>query len=131
MPPEVVSAILYTRTALTVTLTIMRDAYYTWEPRYRRVEDFALGIDARCDNPSEEYYWEKVRERLIEIMVRNQYYEKPTKVLLLGESVHDETFARVLREALGSVLEAVPEILEDDAEFVAAKGAAEFCEASS
>ena len=80
---------------------------------------------------SKEYYWEKVRERLIEIMVRNQYSEKPTKVLLLGESVHDETFARVLREALGSVLEAVPEILEDDAEFVAAKGAAEFCEASS
>lgn len=126
MPWEAVSTILFTRTALTVTLTTMKGAYYTWEPRYRRLEDFTLGYDARHDNPREEYYWERVRERLIEIMVRNQYYQRPAKVLLLGESVLDETFARVLREALSSVMEEVPEILEDEAMFIAAKGAAEF-----
>ena len=126
MPMNYVSAILYTRTALIVTLTAMVHVYHTWEPGCRRLEDFAPGSDARCDQSNEDYYWESMRQRLTEIMVRNQYFEKLPRVLLMGESIQDKTFQRVLRKAVGSVTEKLSKILEDDAVFVAARGAADF-----
>ena len=125
MPNDVVMAVLYTSSAMTVTLSIAESAYYLWEPPYRHLEDFGLGSDAKHDNPSEVYYWERVRDRLREIMVKNQYYERPAKVLLMGESVPDAKFQRILKEALGSVMETMPEIYQVGAEYVAAFGAAE------
>ena len=110
MPDHVVMAVLFTASALTVTLSVTKLAYYLWEPLYRHIEDFGLGSDAKQDNPNEDYYWERVRDRLREIMVLHQYYERPSKVLLLGESAHEERFQRILNEALGSVMDTLPEI---------------------
>ena len=125
MPDDVVMAVLYTASALTVTLSVMKSAYYLWEPPYRHIEDFDLGSDAKHDNPNEAYYWERVRDRLREIMVTHQYYERPSKVLLLGENAHEEEFQRILNEALRSVMDPLPETYQVDAEYVAALGAAE------
>ena len=47
MPFDVVMAALYTRTALTVSLSVMKSAYYLFEPVYRHLTDFSLGYDAR------------------------------------------------------------------------------------
>ena len=129
-PNDVVMAILYTRKVLTVSLSVTKSAYYLWEPPYRHEEDFTLGNNAKHDNPSEEYYWESVRKRLLDIMVYNQYMPRPAKMLLLGESAHDETFMGVLTEALESVMEDMPEILQEGAEDVGARGAAEFARRS-
>ena len=57
--------------------------------------------------------------------MRYQYNEQPAKVLILGESARDEKFARILDEALCSVMKKMPMILREDAESVAAMGAAE------
>jgi hypothetical protein len=57
-PQDIVLAILYTRSALTVAFSITASAYYLWEPIGRHLEDFTLGNDAKHDNPREEYYWE-------------------------------------------------------------------------
>ena len=61
----------------------------------------------------------------MKLMVRNQYLERQAKMLLLGESVQDERFARVLRDALRGIVEPMPKILEEDAVFVVAKEVAE------
>ncbi len=125
MPDENIMAVLYTKQALTVTLSKMASALYMWEPRYRYSEHFALGHDALGENPREEYYWECVRQALMEIMVENPYYSRPEKVLLMGESVNDTQFRVVLEDALGSLMENMPEILAENVVYVAAKGAAE------
>ena len=125
-PSEVVMAVLYTRFALTVSLSVTKSAYYLWELPYRHVEDFSLGRNAKYDNPREEYYWESLRRCLLDIMVHHQYFPRPAKMLLLGESAHDERFNGVLTEALGSVMESMPAILQEGAEDVGAHGAAEF-----
>ena len=125
MPDDVVMAVLYTHSALITSLAVTKSPYYLWEPHYRRIEDFRLGTDSRYDNPNEEYYWERLRDRLREIIVANQYSIKPTKVLLLGESARDDNFMRILTEALESVMEKVPEMYQENAESIAALGAAE------
>ncbi len=125
MPDDVVMAVLYTASALTVTLSVIKSAYYLWEPSYRHIEDFDLGSDAKHDNPDETYYWERVRDRLREIIILHQYYERPSKVLLLGESAHEKQFQRILNEALKGVMDTLPEMYQADAERVAAVGAAE------
>ena len=125
MPDEVVMAVLYTSSALTVTLSVMKSAYYLWEPPYRHLEDFGLGSNATHDNPNEAYYWERVRDRLRELLVEHQYYERPSRVLLLGESVHEKCFRHILIEALESVMHPLPVIHQKDADYVAALGAAE------
>lgn len=68
-PNDVVMAVLYTSSALTVTLSVMKSAYYLWESPERHIEDLGLGSDAKTDNRNEEFYWEQVRDRLREIMV--------------------------------------------------------------
>ena len=125
MPDDVIMAVLYTASALTVTLSVMQSAYYLWEPPYRHIEDFGLGSDAKHDNPNEAYYWEQVRNRLREIIVMHQYYERPSKVLLLGESAHEEKFLHILSETLNCTVDTLPEIYQADAEHIAALGAAE------
>ena len=125
MLDDVVMVVLYTASALTVTLSVTKSAYYLWEPPYRHIEDFSLGSNAQHDNPNELYYWEQVRDRLREIMVEHQNYKRPSKVLLLGESAHEEKFQQILDEALKSVMETLPEIYQADPEHVAVLGAAE------
>lgn len=125
MPTEDIMAVLYTKQALTVTLSKIQSVLWLWEPRYRFHEDFTLGHHALENGPKQDHYWEYVREALMQIMVINPYYPKPSKVLLMGECANDETFRSVLEDALGSLMENMPEIFSQDAEFVAAKGAGE------
>ena len=126
MPFEVVMAVLYTRTALTVSLSIMASAYYMWEPPYRHLLDFSLGYDARPINVADDSYWDAVGLKLQQILIENPYYKRPAKVLLMGDCVRDETFQRILRKALNQQMGELPQILDTGSEGVAAKGAAEF-----
>ena len=46
MPSDVVMAVLYTRTVLTVSLSITNSAYYLYESLNRQLLDFSFGYDA-------------------------------------------------------------------------------------
>ena len=122
MSPEVVMTVLYTRTVLTVSLSIVKSAFYLYEPVYRHLSDFSLGFDAR----SEEHYWDAVAAKLEQIMLENPYYERPAKVLLMGDSVNDEAFQTTLLKILSHQMIDLPKIYIEDSEMAAAKGAAEF-----
>ena len=126
MLSEVVMAVLYTRSALTVSLSVMKSAYYLWEPPYRHLLDFSLGYDVRPVNVTDEGYWDAVGLKLQQIMIEYPYYERPAKVLLMGDCVGDKTFQRILKIALKQQMGELPEILDKGSEGVAAKGAAEF-----
>ena len=125
MPQETVMAVLYTKEALTVTLTEIQSVLWIWEPSYRFHQDYKLGQDAEHDGPRKDYYWEYVREALIRIMVVNSHYPRPGKVLLMGDCADNVHFREVLHDALGSLMEDLPEIFAHDAKFVAAKGTGE------
>ena len=131
MPNDVVMAVLYTTSALMVSLSILSSSYYLWESPERHIEDFGLGSAANCDNSGSTFYWEKIRDRLMEIMVTHQYYEKPRKVLLMGESANDARFQRVLDDVLRSVMHDQPEYYREQMEEVAALGAAEMAKRAS
>ena len=126
MPSDVVMAVLYTRTALTVSLSVMKSAYYLYEPLNRHLLDFSLGYDARSLSADEEDYWDAVGSKLEQILVENPYYKRPAKVLLMGDCVRDANFQRMLKKAMGNQMAQLPEILIEESEVVAAKGAAEF-----
>ena len=123
MPSDVVMAVLYTRTVLTVSLSITKSAYYLYEPLNRHLLDFSLGYDAKV---ADKNYWDAVGSKLEQILNENPYYKRPAKVLLMGDCVADVTFQRILKNALSSQMAQMPEILSKDSERVAAKGAAEF-----
>ena len=126
MPDDVVMAVLYTRNALTLSLSIMASAYYLWEPPYRHLLDFSLGYDPQPLNVADDSYWDAVGLKLQQILIENPYYKRPAKVLLMGDCVQDKTFQRILKKALNQQMEELPEILGRDSEGVASKGAAEF-----
>jgi hypothetical protein len=124
-PGETVLNILYTKDALTVAMPVMT-GIILFEPRYRYLCDFALGNDARSSYPGgEDIYWQKVRNAIQYHMVQNPYYPKPSKILLFGESIHDEKFNQVLEESLDELMDERPKFYNDDSDFVVAKGAAE------
>lgn len=99
MPEETVLSVLYTRKALIAALSIMKSPYYLWEPDYRVVENLGLGYDSRQHDQNEDYYWEDVFNTIQQTMVMNPHYPKPSKVILLGESAHEEKFIQVLEVA--------------------------------
>ena len=123
MPAEAVMAVLYTRSLLTVSLSFVKSAYYLYEPVGRYLVDFNLGYDARTS--LEGGYWNTVRYRLGEVLRENPYYERPSKVLLMGDCVGIGRF----RDALNSVLDEetveMPLVLVNNSQGVAAAGAAE------
>ena len=120
-----VMAVLYTWTALTVSLSILKGVTL-WEPPYRHVEDFSLGYDARYEHFDQGDYWYWVRMELEQIMRDNSDFERPQKVLLMGDcAVEDPTFKRVLTEALLNQGAEAAEIRSEGTEDVAAQGAAE------
>jgi hypothetical protein len=126
MPLENILAVHYSRTALMTSLAVIQTATALWEPDYRHSEDFTLGYDAIDRSESEEKYWDTVRDRLQALMVQHRNYEHPSKIILTGDMALDETFTRVLKEAMVEVMGKVPAIFSSDPELVAAKGAAEF-----
>ena len=58
-------------------------------------------------------------------MRENPYYKRPAKALLTGDSTIDENFRSALEKALISQMKTLPDILSRDAEFTAAKRAAD------
>ena len=125
MASEVVMAVLYTRTVLTVSFSVMKSAYYLYEPDNRYHTNFALGYDARSQWASEEEYWVEVAKSLDLLMAENPNYKRPAKVLLMGDQIHDKTFIQILETLLQRETTDKPEILSQDSQFAAAKGAAE------
>lgn len=125
MESDVVMAVLYTRTALTVSYSITKSAYYLYESDNRHLSNFTLGYDARTQWATEEDYWSEVERSLEKLMKENPYYKRPARVLLMGDCIHDEEFTRRLEQALSRQMAGMPEILSQDSRFVAAKGAAE------
>ncbi len=130
MLPITVMAVSYTRTVLTVSLSIVASAYSLWEPSYRYLIDSELGYDMR-DLLDEEGYWRDVKMRLEQIMIENPGYDRPAKVLLMGDCVKDKNFQIQLFEALGDQMEIIPEIFSSQAEVVAARGVAELTKRES
>lgn len=130
MLPITVMAVSYTRTVLTVSLSIVASAYSLWEPSYRYLIDSELGYDMR-DLLDEEGYWRDVKMRLEQIMIENPGYDRPAKVLLMGDCVEDKNFQIQLFEALGDQMEIIPEIFSSQAEVVAARGVAELTKRES
>lgn len=125
MPPEVDMAILFTRNVLTVSLSITRSADYLYDTS--SLKNFTLGYDARGrEGADEEKYWDAVGLQVEQSVIDHGNWDRPAKVLLIGECVRDETFLRVLARALSHQMADKPEILSEDEEGIAAKGAAEF-----
>ena len=122
MPSEVVMPVLYTHKVLTVSLSIVKSAYYLWEPPYRYLSDFDLGYDARCLSSDEQDYWNAVRLRLGEILGSNPYYERPAKILLMGDCVEIDLFHEALIGALDDYVPEKPEIIDSNPEGAAAVG---------
>ena len=125
MDSEVVMAVLYTSSALTVSFSVVKSAYYLYEPDHRYLTNFTLGFNARSEWATKEQYWKDVALNLGTLMEQNPYYKRPAKVLLMGDQVHDETFTQVLEAVLRRQTTDMPEILSQDSKSVAAKGAAE------
>ncbi|KAI4248353.1 MAG: hypothetical protein L6R42_009284, partial [Xanthoria sp. 1 TBL-2021] len=99
-------------------------AYYLFEPDYRHYANFHLGYNSPARRENGVGYWDAVADQLEMIMRENPYYERPDKVLLMGDCVHDGDFRAALIEALSNQ-NGTPNILDHDAAYVAAKGAGE------
>ena len=125
MNSDVVMAVFFSRTVLTVTLSVMKSAYYLYESDDRHYSNFDLGYDSKPRQQGEQAYWNAVTQQLEAIMVENPYYKRPAKVLLTGDCIDDADFQVALEKALSSQVEIPPDILTYNAEFAAAKGAAE------
>ncbi|EON63516.1 hypothetical protein W97_02744 [Coniosporium apollinis CBS 100218] len=124
-----VLSVLYTRTALTVSLSRTSVAAWLYEHAPYKLEDFTLGYDARHDNPREEYCWEALRDAIRAPILRGSVHSRvrqPSKVLLFGECSGNPRFRRLLEEEIMSLFGRLPEILDDEPVFVWARGAAEF-----
>ena len=125
MASEVVMAVGYTGTALTVSFSVVKSAYYLYEPDNRYLNKFTLGYDARSRWASDDEYWVEVAKSLEELMAENPNYKRPAKVLLMGDQVHNAAFMRILEAVLRRQTTDEPEISSQDPQFAAAKGAAE------
>lgn len=129
MDVKTVMAVVYTDTALSVSLSMLRSPYSLWEPRYRYLADFDLGhqeIDKLTSTKEEvEQYWASVKLRLGQMLIENPYYDRPSIVMLMGDRTEDTSFRQVLNSVLDEHLHEPPTVLSDGAKGVAARGAAE------
>lgn len=100
MPMDYVMAVLYMRTVLTVSLSIMASASYLFEPQYRYTMDFSPEYDVKCGENGDKDYWNSVQLKLKQIMRENPNYNQLSKILLMGDCVQDETFQQILQKAL-------------------------------
>ncbi len=125
MTVEVVMAVLYTDTVLSVSLSVIRSVYALWEPPYRYLADFDLGYTAKVAMENPEEYWSAVELRLQQIMIEYPGYSRPSKVLLMGNRTYDPEFKETLLRALWAQMQELPEILGEGAVGVAARGVAE------
>jgi hypothetical protein len=125
MPSENIISLLFTREALRIIYAPVRSAYYFYSLPLRFYARWDLRLDAR----DEKCYWERVREAIEQGRRDYPGFRMPDKVLLMGESAGDERFRSVLEEILNG-WGVSPPVFGDNAEFVAAKGAAELARRS-
>ena len=125
MDSEVVMAVAFTRSALTVTLSIMQSVYYLYEPKQRHLSNFTLGFESDLRQKDEKAYWKAVEIHLAIILATFPLYERPGKVLLTGECTNNQTFQKTLQKVVADQMDIPPTVLNEDTEFAAAKGAAE------
>lgn len=133
MPMTRVLAIEYTRTAPSITLSPFQASRKGYDWVNNRAWD--LGANARPKETDAkkdvEKYWRRVREEIQKIHARVPAGRPINRVLVMGESVLDEKFLRVMADALHNVLDDGVPIETDehftiDPTFAAARGAAEF-----
>ena len=126
MPQETIMAVTFTQHALHVTLSGIQSVLWIWEPQYRTHWDWELGLGKlEEEGVDEDEYWAEVVEAMRFVMHDRPHYPKPQKILLLGESAGDPKFRDALEKAIWGVMGKMPVVYGVDAEFVAAKGAAE------
>ena len=121
MCDEVVMAVLYTDTALSVSLSVIRPAYALWEPEYWYLADFDLGYNTYVEVESPEEYWSAVWLKIQQIMIENPGYTPPSKVLLMGDRTDEREFREILVRVLWEQMGELPEILSEGAVGVAAR----------
>jgi hypothetical protein len=127
MPVRRVLTVLFTRSALALYEAAYKGALSFHGPSYHGRSDFLLGSDAIHTNPKEEYYWEDVRNRVMEVLLRYGGERYPvTQVSMLGESALNPRLLEVVNSSISAIYEEQPEFLLSDPIFAAAKGAAEF-----
>ncbi|KAI1843511.1 hypothetical protein JX266_010337 [Neoarthrinium moseri] len=125
MPSETILAVHYSRTALTVSLTVISQALWAWEQDYRRVENFTLGSDSIKSYPNREDYWTDVKDTILSINTQFPLFPKPGKVLVTGD-LDGGDFIDFLRSTMEEYLGTAPHFLTNDTTTAAAKGAAQF-----
>jgi hypothetical protein len=125
LPETTVLGVHYSHNALTVSLAEVHTAFSTWEPNYRRIENFTLGSDAISRYPSSNDYWADVKGALLEIMDKYPLFTRPKTIIVTGDMAH-RYFMDFLIETLYDYLGKLPPILSADAKVVSAMGAAEF-----
>ncbi|RDL37428.1 Uncharacterized protein BP5553_04861 [Venustampulla echinocandica] len=125
LPDTTVLGVHYSHNALTVSLAEVHTAFSTWEPNYRRTENFTLGSDAISGYSSPKDYWADVKGALLEIMDKYPLFNRPKTIIVTGDVVYGN-FMNFLKETLNDYLGKLPPILSADAKVVSAMGAAEF-----
>ena len=127
MPVRRFLTVLFTRSALLLYKAVSKEALEFYEPPNFGRTDFHLGSDAIHNNPKEEYYWEDVRNTVLEVLLRYDGERDPvTQVFMLGESALNSRFLEVVNSSISAIYEERPEFFLSDPMFAAAKGAAEF-----
>lgn len=124
-PLQQVLTIFYTKTAFVLYRDILRSAYQFYIPE-NGSSNFNLRSNATHDNPSEEYYWETMREQILRLMVKSPYGINVSQVIIVGESALDAKFVQFIKSTLLEVQDELPQFFITDPIFAAAKGAAEF-----
>jgi hypothetical protein len=112
-------SVSYTHTSLTTSQAHVSNAYYLEETP--TLENLRLGYDAR----HEDSYWEAVRDMLQSPVVDSPVQRDISMVLIFGDASEKTKFREVLDEVVNDVLGGEPEIIDEQPEFSAAKGAAE------
>ena len=125
----------YTRTVLSIHGSIVSSAYGLYEGDSEASYHFELGF-GKLQKYSEETYWAAVHdflERTIASLM-NCYPEPcfPDHVLAFGEAAQFPRFSKILLDIVKEMFQHKdhPPILNDDAEFVLARGSAEFAKRS-
>jgi hypothetical protein len=117
-----VLAVHYTHGALMTTYLKQRTCYYSYEPNHARTENFTIGFDAPSRISEPDKYWKDVRRGIRFVMDKsNMGYPEPDKVIVTGDAAVDDTFRKVLWEAMTP---GHPKIYANDTVFAAAKSTA-------
>jgi hypothetical protein len=88
--------------------------------------DYKAGSDAIPEGIQErEAYWDRVRLKLLELCLDSHWDKHVDKVLLWGESANNPMFMRMAEDVIHQLQDDMPETLQADPLYIAARGAAE------